>query len=80
MRCQSCDGQGFIIVGAGVPCVPCQDCQGSGVAYCCDDAGNRCNAVNEAASLPTSESHGNSRTGPHTDPPQSRPSTGKCST
>jgi hypothetical protein len=44
MRCDRCQGKGTIWRGedgASFNMVqqPCEDCQGSGIAYCCGDAG-----------------------------------------
>ena len=41
MRCECCQGTGMVFaVLMGLPGdVICAECQGSGVAYCCDEAG-----------------------------------------
>ena len=33
MRCEACNGEG------AKHGLPCPDCEGSGIAYCCDEAG-----------------------------------------
>jgi DnaJ-class molecular chaperone len=51
MRCEACQGTGYTQqhVYAGSVFEPCKDCQGQGIAYCCDDAGVR-GQVNETPS------------------------------
>lgn len=34
MICPDCGGRGLVTLFSGV--VPCETCQGSGVAYCCE--------------------------------------------
>lgn len=57
MRCEVCDGKGFVVVKRTLVLIserdggirkyqqhePCPECYGSGVAYCCDKAGSSCN-------------------------------------
>lgn len=50
MICELCHGQRHDIVVHGVHHVLCPQCNGQGVAYCCDDAG-----VNPPNSYPTRE-------------------------
>lgn len=45
MRCEACQGTGFAEIKCGA-CgrpmdwkLPCDECDGSGIAYCCGDAG-----------------------------------------
>jgi hypothetical protein len=41
MRCPDCDGEGMSLFAGMV--IPCGECQGSGIASCCDAAGSACN-------------------------------------
>jgi hypothetical protein len=46
MRCSDCDGEGMSLSAGMV--IPCRECQGSGIASCCDAAGSACNNVPDA--------------------------------
>ena len=44
MRCENCQGTGLIRIEYWCPnlkfyVAPCDDCGGTGISYCCDDAG-----------------------------------------
>jgi DnaJ-class molecular chaperone len=41
MICERCQGTGYsqVPIYAGSVFEPCPDCQGQGIAYCCDEAG-----------------------------------------
>jgi DnaJ-class molecular chaperone len=41
MRCERCHGSGIDVLKLEVPAytLVCDDCRGSGIAYCCDVAG-----------------------------------------
>ena len=39
MRCERCQGTGIYMLWPKPPHTPCPVCQGSGITYCCDEAG-----------------------------------------
>lgn len=50
MICPACQGEGWLETGAG-PWEPCPDCDGCGIAYCCEGA----DTVSDTTSDPRSD-------------------------